>query len=81
MRRSRQQILNGDDPYLKELDSSQWQNAYWTSVNSLNYQRERQVTIQDAWVVAFGELILPVSLFKMSGKTQSAKPFNGGSSS
>ena len=67
LRRSRQQILNGDDPYLKELDSSQWQNAYWTSVNSLNCQRERQVTIQDAWVVAFGELILPVSLFKMPG--------------
>lgn len=67
LRRSRQQIFNGDDPYLKELDSSQWQNPYWTSVNSLDCQRERQVTIQDAWVVAFGELILPVSLFKMPG--------------
>ena len=67
LRRSRQQIFNGDDPYLKKLDSSQWQNVYWTSVNSLDCQRERQVTIQDAWVVAFGELILPVSLFKMSG--------------
>lgn len=67
LRRSRQQIFNADDPYLKQLDSSQWQNAYWTSVNSLDCQRERQVTIQDAWVVAFGELILPVSLFKMPG--------------
>ena len=67
LRRSRQQILNRDDPYLKKLDPSQWQNAYWTSVSSLDCQRERQVTIQDAWVVAFGELILPISLFKMPG--------------
>lgn len=67
LRRSRQQILNADDPYLKQLDPNQWQNAYWTSVNGLDCQRERLVTIQDGWVVAFGELILPISLFKMPG--------------
>jgi UDP-N-acetylmuramoylalanine--D-glutamate ligase len=69
LQRARQPIFNGDDSYLQQLDISQWQNAYWTSVKGLNQELDlsRQVYIQDAWVVAFGELILPISLFKMPG--------------
>ncbi|VEP13592.1 UDP-N-acetylmuramoylalanine--D-glutamate ligase [Hyella patelloides LEGE 07179] len=67
LRRCPQQILNGDDANLKPLDRTQWQNAYWTHVNGLQEKREREVYIQDSWVVAFGELILPISLFKMPG--------------
>jgi UDP-N-acetylmuramoylalanine--D-glutamate ligase len=67
LRRARQAIFNGDDSYLQQLDCTQWQNAYWTSVSGLKEKRDRLVTIQDAWVVAFGELILPISLFKMPG--------------
>ena len=67
LRRCRQPILNGDDPYLQKLDRTQWQNAYWTSVKGFKGKKDRWVYLQDAWVVAFGELILPLSLFKMPG--------------
>ncbi len=73
--RSRQKIFNGDDPYLRNLGQSQWQNAYWTSVEGQDnfigdrkIKRDRLVKIADSWIVAFGELILPLSLFKMPGK-------------
>jgi UDP-N-acetylmuramoylalanine--D-glutamate ligase len=69
--RSRHQILNGDDPYLSDLGrKGEWGNAYWTSVKGQDHlicDRSKGVYIQDAWVVAFGELILPVNLFKMVG--------------
>ena len=67
LRRCRQPIINGDDAYLANLDIAQWQNAYWTQIHSSNIPQERLVTIRDAWVVAFGELILPLSLFRMAG--------------
>ncbi len=73
--RSRQAIFNGDDPYLRNLGKTQWQNAYWTTVadkdnliRDFNLKRDRLVYIEDSWIVAFGELILPLSLFKMPGK-------------
>lgn len=70
LRRSRQQIFNGDDLYLRQRGLQQWGNAYWTSIEGkecLLCDRTKGVYIEDAWVVAFGELILPLSLFKMSG--------------
>jgi UDP-N-acetylmuramoylalanine--D-glutamate ligase len=70
LRRSRQQIFNGDDPYLRQIGLEQWGNAYWTSIRGKEYllcDRAKGVYIEDAWLVAFGELILPLSLFKMSG--------------
>ena len=68
--RSQQQLLNGDDLYLQKFDREKLNNSYWTSIDNhpnLPGERERQVYIQDGWVVAFGELILPISLFKMPG--------------
>ena len=67
LHRSHKQILNGNDPSLTKLDPDQWTNAYWTNVEGLQTQPQREVYIQDSWVVAFGELILPISLFKMPG--------------
>ncbi|GFE68731.1 UDP-N-acetylmuramoyl-L-alanine--D-glutamate ligase [Chroococcus sp. FPU101] len=70
LQRSRHQVFNGDDPYLRNIGLSQWHNAYWTSVkgkDALLCDPARGVYIQDNWVVAFGELILPVNLFKMVG--------------
>ncbi len=73
--RSRQAIFNGDDPYLRNLGQTKWQNAYWTTVEGQENlisdrlsKRDRLVYIEDSWIVAFGELILPLSLFKMPGK-------------
>jgi UDP-N-acetylmuramoylalanine--D-glutamate ligase len=71
LRRSQQQIFNGDDPYLRKVGLSEWGNAYWTSTKGKNNclgDRHKGVYIEDAWINAFGELIAPVSLFKMVGQ-------------
>ena len=68
--RCQHKILNGDDPYLRHMEVEQWQNVYRTSVkgkDKLVCQPEKGVYIEDAWIVAFGELICPLSLFKMPG--------------
>jgi UDP-N-acetylmuramoylalanine--D-glutamate ligase len=70
LRRCSQQIFNGDDPYLRNNGLQDGCNAYWTSVkgkDNLLCEPSKGVYIQDSWVVAFGELILPISLFKMPG--------------
>jgi UDP-N-acetylmuramoylalanine--D-glutamate ligase len=64
------QILNGDDPYLRQIGASQWHKAYWTSIQgkeALPGDPGRGVYRQDNWIVAFGELIAPLNLFKMPG--------------
>ncbi|MDJ0536178.1 MAG: UDP-N-acetylmuramoyl-L-alanine--D-glutamate ligase [Xenococcaceae cyanobacterium MO_207.B15] len=70
LHRCHQQIINGDDPYLRQVGKKEWQDAYWTSITGkerLFCNPETGVYLEDSWVVAFGELILPISLFKMSG--------------
>ncbi|MGK7936129.1 MAG: UDP-N-acetylmuramoyl-L-alanine--D-glutamate ligase [Xenococcaceae cyanobacterium] len=68
--RSQHKILNGDDPYLRQMEVEQWQNVYWTSVRGkdrLVCPPDKGVYLEDAWIVAMGELICPLSLFKMPG--------------
>ncbi len=70
LRRCSHKVINGDDPYLHQVGSKEWQDAYWTSVKdkeNLLCQEAKGVYIQDSWIVAFGELIAPISLFKMPG--------------
>ncbi len=70
MRRTGQQVFNGDDPYLRSIQED-WPDAYWTSIKGkkeLIGSTAKGVYIEDGWVTAFGELILPVSLFKMVGE-------------
>ncbi|MGK7874038.1 MAG: UDP-N-acetylmuramoyl-L-alanine--D-glutamate ligase [Xenococcaceae cyanobacterium] len=71
LRRSQQQVFNGDDPYLHNLDLNHWSNAYWTSVKGkteLICEPTKGVYIEDGWVVAFGEPVLPMTSFKMMGE-------------
>ena len=71
LRRCDRQILNGDDPYLRTVGSKLGKNIYWTSIDGkeqLSGDRFSRSYIEDAWIVALGELIAPVSLFKMPGK-------------
>ena len=71
LQRSPQQIINGDDPYLQSLGLSHWENACWTSVqgkNALVCQPAKGIFIEDGWVVAFEETILPISSLQMVGK-------------
>ncbi|EAZ88564.1 UDP-N-acetylmuramoyl-L-alanine--D-glutamate ligase [Crocosphaera chwakensis] len=68
--RSEYQIFNGDDPYLHQAGLHQWADAYWTTIKgkeNLLCDSSKGVYIQDNWVVAFDELILPLNLFKMPG--------------
>jgi len=69
--RCQQKILNGDDRFLKTAGLELGKDVIWTSVegkNSFNDERLVEVYIEDGWIVAFGELIAPVSLFKMPGE-------------
>lgn len=71
LKRCEYQIFNGDDPYLHNLGLSQWDNAYWTSINGkskLLGEPAKGVYLEDNWITAFGELIMPLNLFKMSGR-------------
>ena len=68
--RSEYQVFNGDDPYLHQTGLHQWADAYWTTIkgkDNLLCDPSKGVYIQDNWIVAFGELILPLNLFKMPG--------------
>ncbi len=71
LRRSYSKIFNGDDPYLRNLGLTEsWENVYWTSVKGKEFllgDESKGVFLQDSWIVAFGELICPISLFKMVG--------------
>jgi UDP-N-acetylmuramoylalanine--D-glutamate ligase len=71
LQRCEQQIFNGDDPYLRRLGLAAWPEAYWTSTKGkqeLLGNPAKGVYLEDNWIVAFGELILPLNLFKMVGQ-------------
>lgn len=70
LKRSKKQILNADDPYLRQNRVECFPNAYWVSTQgkeALPCDPSKSLYLQDNWIVAFGELICPVNLFKMVG--------------
>ncbi|MEN9565787.1 MAG: UDP-N-acetylmuramoylalanine--D-glutamate ligase [Cyanobacteriota bacterium] len=71
LRRCRHKIINGDDRFLQTVALEFGSGAIWTSIkgkNSFPDERHVAVYIEDGWIIAFDELIAPVSLFKMPGK-------------
>lgn len=71
LRRSQSQLFNGDDPFLRQRACSQNPHAHWTSIRGnqdLPCAPEKGIYIEDNWVVAFGELVMPVNLFKIAGQ-------------
>jgi len=71
LRRSQQQVLNGDDGYLRQMGLSEWGSACWTSLKgkeNLLGDRALGVYIQDRWVMAQGEPIVPAGALKMPGE-------------
>jgi UDP-N-acetylmuramoylalanine--D-glutamate ligase len=71
LKRSQSQIFNGDDSYLRQRAIHHHPRAYWTSTegkHALPCDPVQGVYLQDNWVVAFGELVMPVNLFKMAGR-------------
>jgi UDP-N-acetylmuramoylalanine--D-glutamate ligase len=68
--RATKKVFNGDDPYLRKTLPSTGKHIYWTTVKGREHlpcDREQGVYLEDAWIVAFGELIAPIALFKMPG--------------
>jgi UDP-N-acetylmuramoylalanine--D-glutamate ligase len=70
LRRSKYKIINGDDRFLQTAGLEFGKDVIWTSVSKNNFHDDRlvEVYLEDGWIVAFGELICPVSLFKMPGE-------------
>ncbi|MBW4550244.1 MAG: UDP-N-acetylmuramoyl-L-alanine--D-glutamate ligase [Aphanocapsa sp. GSE-SYN-MK-11-07L] len=67
---AQQQILNGDDPYLRSHLSDRYPQAWWTSSQgkaSLPNGSERGVYLENGWVVVQDQPILPLSSLKMPG--------------
>ena len=71
LHRCRHKIINGDDRFLATAGLEFGKDVIWTSVkgkHGFNDNRQVEVYLDDSWIVAFGELIAPVSLFKMPGE-------------
>ncbi|MBW4464268.1 MAG: UDP-N-acetylmuramoyl-L-alanine--D-glutamate ligase [Pegethrix bostrychoides GSE-TBD4-15B] len=63
------QVLNGDDPYLRQMAQT-WPKAYWTSVTGkadLLCAPERGAYIENGWAIVQGEPILQVADLRMIG--------------
>ena len=57
---SEQQVLNGDDAYLRHLGVEHWPNAYWTSIRGKEQLIGKTgVYIEDGWAIE----LLPDGLF------------------
>ncbi len=69
LHRSKMQVMNGDDPYLRQLGKEHWPDAYWTSIQGSrsNDQLQPWVYIEDGWAIAQSEPILPVASLQMVG--------------
>jgi len=69
LRQSEQQVLNGDDLFLKETVND-WADARWTSINgraSVPGNPDAGAYVEEGWAIALGEPIVPVSALGMSG--------------
>ncbi len=70
LNRSQIQILNGDDYYLRQNATNLWHNPYWTSIQgkaNLVGDVAKGIYIEDGWVVALEERIIPVESLQMLG--------------
>jgi UDP-N-acetylmuramoylalanine--D-glutamate ligase len=77
LQRSQMQVFNGDDPYLRKVGETDWQDAYWTSIKGKdNLIGGKGFYIQDGWVVETQHIasvsedqkIMPVSALRMVGE-------------
>ncbi len=70
LHQSKIQVINGDDPYLRQTAAKTWKNACWTSVDGaekLLGNPEIGVYLEDGWVKQKGEAIVAVNALKMVG--------------
>jgi UDP-N-acetylmuramoylalanine--D-glutamate ligase len=70
LRQSDYQVINGDDPYLRQVGQRDWPNAYWTSSSGksgLLGATERGAYLEAGWVIVQDEPIVPVTALRMIG--------------
>lgn len=68
LKRSQQQILNGDDAYLRKT-MADWPNAYWTRVHGPgDLDPARSFYLANGQVMTQNQAIVPASALKMPGK-------------
>lgn len=68
--RSHLQIFNGDDPFLRQMATNHWSDAYWTSVKGREHLLGdpcQGAYIKEGWVFAQDEPIVPVASLRMVG--------------
>ncbi|MBW4543979.1 MAG: UDP-N-acetylmuramoyl-L-alanine--D-glutamate ligase [Symplocastrum torsivum CPER-KK1] len=71
LKRSHNQVFNGDDPYLRNMGINHWPDAYWTSVKGKEYllgDPQRGIYIEDGWVIAQNEPIVQTASLRMVGE-------------
>jgi UDP-N-acetylmuramoylalanine--D-glutamate ligase len=70
LQRSHHRVLNGDDAYLQEYLVQRWPDQWWTSVQGRQFGhpvRMAQVYLEDGWVWAQGDRIVPIHALPMPG--------------
>ncbi|NET76130.1 UDP-N-acetylmuramoyl-L-alanine--D-glutamate ligase [Okeania sp. SIO1F9] len=70
LNRSKTQVLNSDDSYIRQNATNLGDNAHWTSVKgktNLVGDIAKGIYIEDGWVVARGEKIVSVESLRMLG--------------
>ena len=71
LHQSKQQVINGNDPFLRQQGLEYWQDACWTSINGkadLIGNSDTGVYLENGWVVAQNQQIIPASASRMVGK-------------
>jgi UDP-N-acetylmuramoylalanine--D-glutamate ligase len=76
LQRSQMQVFNADNPFLRQVGETDWQDAYWTSIKGKdNLIGGKGFYIQDGWVVethiasaSEDQKIMPVSALRMVGE-------------
>ena len=68
LRQSKLQVLNGDDPYLRQT-ADRWPDAHWTSVNGKDAIAPLipSAYIENGWVYVNGEAIVETASLRMVG--------------
>ncbi|MBD1808690.1 UDP-N-acetylmuramoyl-L-alanine--D-glutamate ligase [Microcoleus sp. FACHB-SPT15] len=71
LKRSHNQVFNGDDPYLRNMGINHWPDAYWTSVKGKEYllgDPQRGIYIEDGWVIVQKQPIVQTATLRMVGE-------------
>ncbi len=77
LQRSQIQVFNGDDPYLRKVGETDWQDSYWTSIKGKDELISgKGFYIEDGWIVETQDIasvsqdqkIMPISALRMVGE-------------